>query len=108
MVVQGQPGQKVIETLISANRAGSGGGHACHSSHRRSVNRRIMVQVGWDRELKPYLKNKNEKGLGCSSSGREPAYQMQGPEFILQYRNNNKKDLNNNYSLSTSRNLMTS
>jgi hypothetical protein len=58
-MIQGQPQQKVSETPMSTNKLGTMM-HACHPSYKGSINRR-MVQAGWSKNVRPYLKNSQGK-----------------------------------------------
>jgi hypothetical protein len=35
--------------------------YACHSSYRESASRRIMMQAGWNKNIRPYLKINQSK-----------------------------------------------
>jgi hypothetical protein len=46
-----------------------------------SISRKIVVQVGLGKNVRPYFKNKTKKVWGHGSGGREPALQVICPEF---------------------------
>jgi hypothetical protein len=56
ITVQGQPRQKVSETPIPIKKSGVVLG-ACNPSYIEGINRRIMVQVGQGKNMRPYSKN---------------------------------------------------
>jgi hypothetical protein len=57
IVVGGQPGQKICEAPISANKKLGMVTHTCHPSYMGSVNMRIEVQDGQGINSRRCLKN---------------------------------------------------
>jgi hypothetical protein len=53
---QGQPGQKVYETPIPTIKSWVVA-CACHLSYVGSINRRIVIQAGLGKTIRPALKN---------------------------------------------------
>jgi hypothetical protein len=73
---QSQPRQTGYEIPSQPIKAGHGGTQLSSQLHG-SINR-IVFQAGLGLLLK-------QKGWGCDSSDRVPAYQIQGPEFKPQH-----------------------
>jgi hypothetical protein len=74
IMVPGQPGQKVSETLSPQKQFGHGA-CTCHSSDGRKLKNCSPGQSG--QKVRPYLQNKtNKKSWRCGSSGRMPAWQV--------------------------------
>jgi hypothetical protein len=54
--VQRQPRQKVSESPDFSKKV-EYDAHTCHPSYTGSISRRIMVQAGWRKTVRTYLKN---------------------------------------------------
>jgi hypothetical protein len=50
------------------------GGMYCNPSYVGGINRKVAVQAGLDKNMRPYLKNNySKKGWVCGLNGRAPA-----------------------------------